>query len=149
VLTINLDKKEKKMKKLFALIMLAMALQTAQAQYDGDYKIIFQLVTADTTAHKALMKQISNITSVAPQTQIEVVCHGPGLQMLVKGSTVVGDKIAQFTEKGVKFNACEFSMKERNVAKENILPQAGYVQAGILEIVSKQQQGWFYIKAGF
>lgn len=137
------------MKKTILLVLLALGVQVANAQYTGDYKIIFQLVTADTTAHKALMKQISNITSVAPQTKIEVVCHGPGLQMLVADKTIVGDKIAKFSDKGVVFNACEFSMKERNVSKESIVTQAGYVKAGILEIVSKQQEGWHYIKAGF
>jgi len=137
------------MKYLFSLLLTLAALSHANAQYEGDYKIIFQLATADTLAHKALMKQIGNITSVAPQTQIEVVCHGPGLTILQKSKSRVADKIAAFSKKGVKFNACEFSMSERNVPAEDILPEAGYVKAGILEIVSKQQEGWFYIKAGF
>ncbi|HRD40426.1 MAG TPA: hypothetical protein PLC65_17485, partial [Bacteroidia bacterium] len=78
-----------------------------------EHKIIFQLTTGDTTAHKQLMKQFSNILSVSPTTQIEVVCHGPGLDMLVAGKTIVGDKIKLMAEKGVAFKACEFSMKER------------------------------------
>jgi intracellular sulfur oxidation DsrE/DsrF family protein len=137
------------MKKLLVLMLAVLSLSQAKAQYTGAYKIIFQLTSADTLAHKSLMKQISNITSVAPQTQIEVVCHGPGLDMLVANKSRVADKIRLFTQKGVKFNACEFSMKERNVSKDNIIPEAGFVQAGILEIVSKQQEGWNYIKAGF
>ena len=51
--------------------------------------------------------------------------------------------------KGIVFNACEFSMQERKVEKAQILPGVGYVKAGILEIVEKQEQGWSYIKAGF
>ncbi len=137
------------MKYIVALLITLAAFGKASAQYDGDYKIIFQLATADTLAHKALMKQIKNITSVAPQTQIEVVCHGPGLSILQKSKSVVPDKIANFSKKGIVFNACEFSMSERNVPAEDILPEAGFVKAGILEIVSKQQEGWFYIKAGF
>jgi intracellular sulfur oxidation DsrE/DsrF family protein len=136
------------MRILLAFLLGLMTLQT-QAQYDGDYKIIFQMTTNDPMAHKALMKQINNITTVAPQTQIEVVCHGPGLEMLVASKTTVADKLAAFADKGVVFNACEFSMSERNVQKSEILSVAGYVKAGILEIVSKQQAGWYYIKAGF
>jgi intracellular sulfur oxidation DsrE/DsrF family protein len=30
-----------------------------------------------------------------------------------------------------------------------VLPQAGYVKAGIIRIVERQEQGWSYIKAGF
>jgi len=49
----------------------------------------------------------------------------------------------------ITFVACEFSMKERNVSKEQIIPEAGFVKAGILEIVIKQEAGWSYIKSGF
>ncbi len=116
---------------------------------DTALKIIFQLTTNDTLAHKALMKQIGNITSVEPSTKIEVVCHGPGLEMLQINKSVVSKKIKEFSDKGVVFNACEFSMSERKVLKENILPSAGFVKAGIIAIVKKQNAGWSYIKAGF
>ena len=113
------------------------------------HKIVFQLTTNDTLAHKSLMKQLNNITSVAPTTKIEVVCHGPGLDMLVAGKTIVQDKIKQLKAIGVDFVACEFSIKERNVPIEKIIPEAGFVKAGIIEIVTKQEQGWSYIKSGF
>jgi intracellular sulfur oxidation DsrE/DsrF family protein len=86
---------------------------------------------------------------VAPGTQIEVVCHGPGLEMLQAEKSVVAKKLKEHVAKGVSFVACEFSMKERKVSKEQLLPEAGTVEAGIIEIVKKQSQGWFYIKSGF
>lgn len=113
------------------------------------HKIVFQLTTADTIAHKSLMKQLANIKSVAPDTKIEVVCHGPGLDLLLINKTVVQDKIKIAKEKGVEFVACEFSMKERKLDKSNIIPEAGFVPAGIIEIVIKQEEGWAYIKSGF
>lgn len=113
------------------------------------HKIVFQLTSNDTTAHKSLMKQLNNITSVAPTTKIEVVCHGPGLDMLVSDKTIVLEKIKQLKAIGVDFIACEFSIKERNVPIEKIIPEAGFVKAGIIEIVTKQEQGWSYIKSGF
>ena len=112
------------------------------------HRIIFQLVSGDTLAHKQLMKQLNNIQSVAPGTQIEVVCHGPGLDMLVAEKTIVADKIRKLTQSGVVFNACEFSMKERKVEKKALIEDAGLVPAGIIEIVTRQEQGWSYIKAG-
>jgi hypothetical protein len=113
-----------------------------------EHRIIFQLTSGDTTAHKQLMKQCNNILSVSPTTQIEVVCHGAGLDMLVSDKTIVEDKINALTEKGVAFNACEFSIKERKVDRSLIIAKSGFVPAGIIEIVSKQEQGWSYIKAG-
>jgi intracellular sulfur oxidation DsrE/DsrF family protein len=113
-----------------------------------EHKIVFQLTTGDTTAHKQLIKQFNNILSVSPSTKIEVVCHGAGLDMLISDKTIVEDKIKLLSEKGVVFNACEFSIKERKVDRIKIILVAGFVPAGIIEIVSKQEQGWSYIKAG-
>lgn len=113
------------------------------------HKIVFQLTTSDTLAHKALMKQLVNIKTVAPDTKIEVVCHGPGLDLLLSNKTVVHEKIKTAKEKGVEFIACEFSLKERKLDKSTIISEAGFVPAGIIEIVIKQEQGWTYIKSGF
>lgn len=115
---------------------------------DG-HKIVFQMTTADTLAHKALMKQLKNIKSVSPTTSIEVVCHGPGIDMLIAGKTIVQSKIKEATENGVEFKVCEFSLKERKVEKSAIIPESGFTPAGIIEIVSKVEAGYVYIKAGF
>ncbi len=146
----------------FALIILIFSMNTnlsaqdkktvqnpANAIISPTHRIIFQLVSGDTLAHKQLMKQLNNIQSVAPGTQMEVVCHGPGLDMLVAEKTIVADKIRKLTQSGVVFNACEFSMSERKVEKDALIKEAGLVPAGIVEIVTRQEQGWSYIKAGF
>ncbi|MFN4121931.1 MAG: DsrE family protein [Flavobacteriales bacterium] len=138
------------MKTILLVLATLLCVFSANAQEKREaYKIVFQLVTNDTLAHKALMKQLSNITLVEPATQIEVVCHGPGLAILHKDKSAVKDKIGQFSKQGVSFNACEFSMKERNVSKDELISEIGFVKAGILHIVERQSQGWFYIKAGF
>jgi hypothetical protein len=151
------------MKKIIAAVLVLSIVMAGYAQTDKQpsspvekmagnkikHRIVFQLTTDDTLAHKALMKQLNNILTVSPDTEIEVVCHGPGLSMLVTAKTVVQDKIQQMKKKGVEFAACEFSMTERNVSRDKIIPEAGFVKAGIIEIVSKQEKGWSYIKSGF
>lgn len=137
------------MKRLFAVLFIFSLAQFSFAQSSAGHKIIFQLSINDTLAHKALMKQLGNILSVSPDTKIEIVCHGPGLEMLQKEKSIVAEKVASFASKGVDFRACEFSMKERKVTKEQIIPSAGFIEAGIIEIVSKQEKGWSYIKSGF
>ena len=135
---------------LMAFILLSVVAKEGKNKSKNNvHKIIFQLTTNDTMAHKALMKQLNNITTVAPTTKIEIVCHGPGLEMLITEKSIVHQKIKQLSAIGVSFITCEFSMKERNVPQDKIIPEAGYVKAGIIEIVSKQEQGWSYIKSGF
>jgi hypothetical protein len=137
------------MKKILSILALVFAGSFAWAQQSPEHRIVFQHTTADTTAQKALMKQLGNMLSVSPTTQIEVVCNGPGLNMLVAQSSRVSEKLAGFAARGVVFNACQFSMKERKVAPEQLLPSVKQVPAGIIYIVTKQEEGFHYIKSGF
>ena len=113
------------------------------------HRIVFQLATGDSMAHKQLMKQLANIVNVAPGTQLEAVCHGPGLDMLIAEKTTVADKIKKLKESGVVFNACEYSMKDRKIEKSQMIAESSYVPYALLHIASRQEQGWSYIKSGF
>jgi len=113
------------------------------------HRIVFQMTSGDTLAHLSLMKQLVNVLTVSPSTKIVVVCHGPGLEMLVTEKSIVADKIKSQIAKGVVFDACEFAMKTRNVDKSEILPSVLVVPSGIIEIVTKVEEGWVYIKSGF
>ncbi len=145
------------MKNLIFITFIMSAFQVVNAQThqtlsdEGyfDNKIVIQMVTQDTVAHRSLMKQLNNIQSVAPNTQIEIVCHGPGLYMLVNDRSTIKEQIKMNAAKGVGFVACEFSLKERNVKKEDIVPEANFVRSGALELATKQKMGWSYLKAGF
>lgn len=139
------------MRTLFFLALLAFSFADAGAQTNqqAPRQILFQLTTADTLAHKALMKQVNNILTVAPDTKIEIVCHGPGISMMQVDKSVVKPQVDQYAQKGVVFSVCAFSLKERNVTREQILTQAQFIPAGIIHIVDQENSGWTYIKAGF
>ena len=109
-------------------------------------KIVFQLTSADTLIHQTLMSQLNNYFGVAPDLQVEVVCHGGGLGMLIKSTSVVQKEIKAYSEKGVSFVACEFAMKKRKITPDQLVAGAGTVISGVLEIAKKQQEGWSYIK---
>jgi len=102
--------------KKVTLVIIVTLLSTAifsQANSDNlkpEHKIIFQLTSNDTIVHKQLIKQFNNILSVSPSTKIELVCHGAGLDMLIVGKTIVEDKMKLLADKGVVFNACDFSI---------------------------------------
>jgi intracellular sulfur oxidation DsrE/DsrF family protein len=95
------------------------------------------------------MKQLNNVKIAAPKTKMEVVCHGPGIYMLVVEKSLVHDQIQIFKTKGVAFTACENTLRERNISKDKIIPEAGFVPSALIHIVTRQEEGWSYIKAGF
>ena len=119
------------------------------AQQKG-HKIIFDFTKGDTASFSTIMRQINNITKAAPDSKLEIVCYGPGLDLLAKQTSTVQKQIEEFHGKyKVVFAACEASMQRRGIAKSELLPQVTTVPLASLEIASKQQEGWSYLKAGF
>ena len=136
---------------LFVLGLTAMSAFAQETQPDVDlaeHKIVFQLTSADTNVHKMLVRQLGNVLAAAPNSKVEVVCHGPGLDILRSNMTIVYPKIKELKGKGIQFVGCENTLRERKISKEEIITEATFVKAGIIEIVSKQEQGWSYIRAG-
>ncbi len=148
--------------KLFMMLAFIGVSTVTQAQHHGKSKknkhvatvkkhqIIMQLTSGDVTVHKGLIKQLNNLkTGWGDTVVIEVVCHGPGIDLLTTDKTKFKDEIYQLKAKGIEFVVCENTLREREVAKEAILPEMSFVKMGIGEIVLKQEAGWIYIKAGF
>ncbi len=113
------------------------------------HRIVMQLTSGDTLVHKNLMKQFKNMLEAAPTVRIEVVCHGPGMDLLMSDRSIVPGKVKEFADKGVTFLACDNTIRERQLDPAKVLPDAGHVKAGIIHIVERQEDGWSYIKAGF
>lgn len=134
-------------------ILLSIGTLSAQSKAKSskakNHKIVFQMVSKDTTDHSALMRQLSNILNLAPGTKLEVVCHGPGLSILIKDKSMVQDKLASLAAQKVDFVACEFTMSQKNIARDQLIDACRTVPGGILEIVGKQEKGWSYIKSGY
>jgi intracellular sulfur oxidation DsrE/DsrF family protein len=78
--------------------------------------------------------------------EIELVAYGDGVLML-KGDSVVGQRIAEALKAGVKINACQNTMNSMKLSPAEMLPEIGYVPSGVVEVMRKQQQGWAYIRS--
>jgi intracellular sulfur oxidation DsrE/DsrF family protein len=137
------------MKKLLLFAWLLLGVQQVTIAQNTKHQIVFQLVTSDTMAHKAFMKQLNNIYTVSPESIVKVVVHGPGIDMYTANKSVVGPQLQLAVERGVVFEVCEFSLKERKVEKNALFNNAQFTPAGIIRIVELQEAGFSYVKAGF
>lgn len=141
------------MKKLVLSLFVLIAAIVGNAQNNKHsnkvHKIVFQLASEDSLVHKGLMKQLNNVLTASPDAKIEVVCHGPGINMLVTDKTTVHDKIQEMKTRGIVFAACENTLKDRNISKDKVIAEAVFVPSALIEIVNKQELGWTYIKAGY
>jgi hypothetical protein len=130
---------------VIACILLC-AVGLAQAQ-DTPYRVVFDLTSNDSLNQRAIMRWIKEITTSNPQAQIEVVMYGKGFELVMpERSTYIHDVENAMKMPNVAFKVCEVALKNNNVSKSAILNGAGTVPDGIYEIISKQHQGWGYIK---
>ena len=131
-------------KTLLLTLFVAFISFAANAQ---THKVVVQLNTSDTLVWHGALKNISNLqTALGPTTQIELVAHGSGIGLLIASKTTQQAKIAELAAMGVKFVACENTIRERKIDKATILPQSGFVPSGVSEVVLKQEDGWAYLK---
>ena len=113
-----------------------------------DYRVVFDLTSKDSLDQKAVIRWVNEVTKAEPNAQVEVVMYGQGLNMVVKGRSTVEDAVNQLTSnKNVSFKVCAVAMKNQNVDKSQLLAGIDTVPDGIYEIITKQRQGWGYIKA--
>lgn len=135
---------------LFLVGIFAFSQTTPQETSDKKgSRVVFQLSTPDTAAHRALARQLNNLLDGLPKAQVEVVVHNKGISMLHAQKTTLATELKSLQARGVQFVACEQTLKQQKIEKNEILPLAGFVPRGLVEVIQKQEAGWAYIKAGF
>lgn len=119
----------------------------AQAQVAPRNRIVFQVSDAEPAKWHLTLNNIQNVQTDlgAKNVEIEIVAYGPGLGML-KADSVAGNRVADALAAGVSVVACENTMKNQKITREDMLPKIGYVEAGVVQLMQRQQQGWAYIR---
>lgn len=129
---------------LFAACLLC---GTMLVQAQKDYKVVFDLTSKSPDAHNTAIRQVTEITEAEPDAQVEVVLYSQSVDMVTKGKSTVADEVARLVaKKNVSFKVCAVTMKRKGLTKDDLLPGVGMVPDGIYEIISKQREGWGYIK---
>jgi intracellular sulfur oxidation DsrE/DsrF family protein len=135
---------------IFFFLMVITSTLFAQ-QNDGivdlkKHKIVMQFSNGDSLSMASVIGQVKNIRTAWPNASIEVVCHGPGLDLLVASKTKAPNEVAEWSQKGVVFAACNNTMKRRKLNKEDLLPSAQVVPSAMIELTLKQEKGYAYVK---
>lgn len=126
---------------LFSSIMLL-------AQPASKHKIVIQFNDPDSVSQVRVVLQVENIRKVWADAEVEVVCLGGGLDLLTTKNSKVSKMVADWTQKGVTFAACNNTMNVRKITKEDLVPQAVVIPAAVIELALKQEAGWSYFRGG-
>jgi len=65
---------------------------------------------------------------------------------MLKDDSLVAEKVSDALADGVKIVACMNSMNAQGLKQNDMLQGIDYVQAGIVELIKRQADGWAYIR---
>ena len=129
---------------LFTIVLLFVS-QFLLAQ--KDYKVVFDLTSGDTLSQQTVLRWVNEIIKTEPTAQVEVVMFGKGLPLVVKDKSALANDVTSLaTNKNVAFKVCAIALANQKIDKSQLLTGVQIVPDGIYEIVSKQREGWGYIK---
>ena len=133
------------MRRLSLLTIILLVASHAWAQ--KDYKVVFDLTSGDTLSQQTAIRWVNEIIKAEPTAQVEVVMFGKGLPLAVQErSALANDVMSLATNKNVAFKVCAIALANQKIDKSQLLTGVQIVPDGIYEIVSKQREGWGYIK---
>jgi intracellular sulfur oxidation DsrE/DsrF family protein len=136
------------MKKYMILSVLCLLMSDLLSAQTTPYNVVFDLTSKDSIDQKAVIRWLNEITESHPDAKLEVVLYGQSLDFVTKGKSIAPEVITAFSKnKNVAINACAIAMKNHNIDKSQLVEGVGTVPDGIYEIISRQSQGWGYIKA--
>ena len=144
------------MKKILPLIFASLIsigyTSMAQAQSTGSTKVVYHIDDAEAQGLKGL-RNIRNHLDVSPQTSIIVVTHANGVDLLMEGAkdkkngTEYAPLVGALKSRGVKFEVCEITLKNRNLKKDQFTLDADFTPSGVVRVADLQyKDGFAYIK---
>jgi uncharacterized protein len=130
-----------------AMFVAAATMPAALAQPAAENRVVIQVSDADPGKWNLALNNARNLQTDlgAKKVDIEIVAYGPGIGML-KADSVVGNRVGEALGAGVKIVACENTMRGQKLAKADMLDKIGYVDAGVVEIMRRQQEHWAYLR---
>jgi intracellular sulfur oxidation DsrE/DsrF family protein len=135
-----------RLKTFLAAVALALTAAAAMAQD----KVVYHFDNAQAQGLKGL-RNVRNHIDTDPTARIIVVTHAEGVDMLMEGAksangTDYAPLVSALKGRGVAFEICEITIKNRGLKKEQFIQEADFTPSGVVRIARLQGQGYAYIK---
>jgi intracellular sulfur oxidation DsrE/DsrF family protein len=114
-------------------------------------KVVYHVNDTNEQAANAL-RNIGNHLEVNPKAKIVVVTHALGVDFLFEGARDKNGNpynvaVEELKQRGVEFDVCEITLRNRKLSKSKFIPEAVFVPSGVAEITRLQQrEGYAYLR---
>ena len=140
---------------ILALAVYILPIAPAHAGDGYSHHLVIHVDENDPGKMNLAMNNAANVTNhfqkMGQKVQIEIVAYGPGLMMLRPGKSPVEKRIVDYAGSfdNITFAACGNTMK--NMSKKEGAPVVVYdfaneVSSGVVQIMTRQDQGWHYLR---
>ncbi|HEX6827344.1 MAG TPA: DsrE family protein [Burkholderiales bacterium] len=106
----------------------------------------------DSANATAALRNVNNHLEVNPQAKVVVVTHAQGVDFLMEGAKDKNGNpynipVEELAGKGVMFEVCEITLRNRKLEKKQFIPEAKFVPSGVAELgMLQSREGYAYIK---
>ena len=114
-------------------------------------KVVYHL--NDVNSAHGVLRNIKNHLNAVGQDNVEIiaVAHSSGAYALVMGTQDRKGRpfdvaIRSLARRGVTFQLCANTVRNKKIPKTSIDPNAKLVPSGVAQLINLQQQGYLYIK---
>ena len=134
-------------------LLVAFLLSISTAVFAQSNGVVYHIDNAATQATKGL-RNIRNHLDVAPETKIVVFTHADGVDFLMEGAKDAKNPnidyaalVSALKARGVTFEVCEITLKNRNLKKDQFILDAEFTPSGVARVAQLQNRdGYAYIK---
>jgi intracellular sulfur oxidation DsrE/DsrF family protein len=112
----------------------------------GKERVVIQVSTPEQKLWNQALNYLENLRELygPDNVELEIVALGLGIGVL-KLEATQGPRVADALKAGVHVSACEVTMRRQKLAREDMLPNIGFVPAGLGQIIRRQREGWAYV----
>ncbi len=119
------------------------------------HKIMFHVNDNDPARMNMVLNNAQNAAdyykSIGQKVSIEIVTYGPGLNMLVAGSSPVKERVSSMSMEiqNLQFSACNNTHQAmiKKAGKDvPLMSEAKVVPSGVVRLVQLQEAGWSYVR---
>ena len=114
-------------------------------------KVVYHLDSGLAQATKGL-RNMRNHLDTDPSAKLVAVAHAEGVDFLMEGAKTANNQdfaalVSALEARGVKFEICEITLKNRNLKREQFILGPSFTPSGVVRIANLQAQERFvYIK---
>ena len=114
-------------------------------------KVVYHFDAGIAQATKGL-RNVRNHLDTDATAQITVVAHAEGVDFLMEGARTTNNQefaalVADLAGRGVKFEICEITLKNRNLKKEQFILGPSFTPSGVVRITQLQaREKYAYVK---